>query len=69
MSKKIQIKQTEVRFLITDGEHTISVIQYPDGKLSIFRQQYFNEGFDFEKSDPKTIKAVCKLIEEALKLE
>ena len=69
--KKINISKLETKYLIDDGKHTISVIlhhAFPKSSLSIFRQEYFNQPFDFIKSDPSTVKAIANLLRKATEL-
>jgi len=67
---KITIKKIETRYLVGDNEgRMISVVVYADGRISIFRRNYFNRALEFEYSEREVIEAIARLILEAVKLE
>jgi len=67
---KITIKKIETRYLLTDDKgRMISVVVHNDGRISIFRRNYFNQALEFEYSEREVIEAIARLILEAVKLE
>lgn len=68
-NKSITITKQETRYILTDQEgHSISVILSGNKRLSIYRQTYFNQPFEFIGSKPEVVEAVAKLLLEAVKL-
>lgn len=65
---KIRVDERERRYFITNGKYIISVIVNKFNEISIYRQMYFNKGFDFIESDPEVVENVAKLMLEAVKL-
>ncbi len=67
---KITIEKKQARYLLTDNKgHTISVIIYGDGRISIYRQSYFNGPFEFNQSEKETVEAIAKLMVRAVKIK
>ena len=67
---KITIKKIETRYLLSDDKgRMISVVVHNDGRMSIFRRNYFNEPFEFNNSKKEIIEAIARLILEAVKLK
>jgi len=67
---KITIKKIETRYLLTDDKgRMISVVVHNDGRISIFRRNYFNEPFEFTGSKREMIEAIARLMLEAVKLK
>ena len=67
---KITIKKIETRYLLEDDKGLmISVVVYKDGRISIFRRNYFNEPFEFNNSKREVIEGIARLMLEAVKLK
>ena len=68
--KRITILKQETRYIIKDDKgHSISVIISGNEKnISIYKYDFFNEGFTFKGSDKETVEAIIKLFSEAVKL-
>ena len=68
--REIKIIKQDTRYILSDGEYTISAVVSGDGKhISIFRQQFYNQGFEFNGSEKETVEAIAKLFLEAIKLK
>ena len=68
--EKITIKKIETRYLLSDSEgRMISVVVYADGRISIFRRNYFNEPFEFTGSKREVVEGIARLMLEAVKLK
>jgi len=68
--EKIIVKKIETRYLVGDSEgRMISVVVHNDGKISIFRRNYFNEPFEFNNSKKEMVEAIARLMLEAVKLK
>jgi len=67
---KITIKKIKTYYLLTDEKgRKISVILYDDGRMSIYRQDYFNQPLEFNYSEREVVEAIAKLMLEAVKLK
>lgn len=70
MEKKITIKKQETKYILSDGQYVISVIVSGDGQsFGLYRQQFFNQDFQFHQAKPEVIKAIANLFLEAIKLQ
>ena len=64
----IKIREVERRYLVTAGSgEQISVIVAKD-RLSLYRYQFFNEGFEFVGSDQTRVRRVAELLLAAASL-
>jgi len=68
--EKIIVRKMDTRYVLEDSEgRKISVIVYSNGRMSIYRQNYFNRALEFEYSEREVIEAIARLMLEAVKLK
>lgn len=66
---KTQITKVSSKYILKTGNKKISATVDLNGKISLYRHNYFNQPFVFKNSKPEDIKIVGKLISEASQIK
>lgn len=65
---EIKIKKVLTRYILTDDKGICISVEVSGDKLNIYRQQYFNQGFEFKGSNPEVVRQIANLLLKATNL-